>query len=128
MIFVWSHLGNSFFCYQCITNEDASILCHLPSSNCCCLHSCGLPNFVQDVINNCKELKCFTIEDITLRGISLKAAHIYNLQQSCAHLTYTNVPTNFMTSVSALGELVHVVMCVKSLTGEGITPLVKKLF
>ena len=114
------HLGNSFFCYQCFTNEDALILRHLSSS-------CGLPNVAQDVIDNCKELKCFTIKDFTLRAMrGLYITHIYNLQQYCVHSPCTNVHIDFMTSVSAHGGLVHVVMCVKSLTGKGVTPLVLK--
>ena len=44
-----------------------------------------------------------------------------NLQQLCIDLTQFDVSNEFMTSVSAHGGLVHVVMNVESLTAKGIT-------
>ena len=35
-----------------------------------------------------------------------------------------HIPDNFISSLSAHGGLVHVVLCVKSVTSEGVTVLV----
>ena len=85
------------------------------------------PTIVQDVISNCTELKVLYCIRLHL---SLNLAHNHNLQQlyidSPDHGSYiTDVPDHFMTSVSAHGGLVHVVMRVHSLTFKGISSLVR---
>ena len=52
-------------------------------------------------------------------------AHMQNLQQLYIEAFSTLIFNEFMTSVSAHGGLVHVVMDVESLTAEGITSLVR---
>jgi len=42
--------------------------------------------------------------------MSLSLAHNYNLQQLYMYLPHTDIPDNFMTSVSAHGGLTHVIM------------------
>ena len=66
-----------------------------------------------DIINNCKQLKCVRVSTFNL---SLNLAHNHNLQQIYIGALDTDVPDHFITSVSAHGGLVHVVMDVKSLT------------
>ena len=56
---------------------------------------------------------------------SLFILHNQNLQQSYIDSIYYTVPDDFMTLVSALSGLVHVVLCVKCVTIEGITSLVR---
>ena len=51
--------------------------------------------------------------------------NIYNLQQFCIDSVDIDVPNDFMISVSAHGGLVNVVVKVASLSGKGITFLVK---
>ena len=60
-----------------------------------------------------------------LYQLSLSVAHNHNLQQLYIEASRTVVPGKFMTSVSAHGGLVHVVMNTRSLTAEGITSLVR---
>ena len=115
-------------CGSCaITNEDALPLSHFPSLNYCSLRahkSYTVPTVVQDVINNCKELKCVSFNLDSVK-VSLNLVHNHNLQQLYIHSPRTDVPDDFMTSVSAHGGLVHVVISVWSLTVDGITFLVK---
>ena len=57
--------------------------------------------------------------------LSLSSTHNHNLQQLYIDSINTDVPDDFMTSVSAHGGLVHVVMFARSLTVEGVTSLVR---
>ena len=115
------------YCCETLTKEDILMLSYFPSLNYCYVKFYGrLPTIVQDIINNCKELRyvsfnCYHIS----KPLSLSSNHNHNLQQLCIDSTNTDVPDNFMTSVSAHGGLVHVVMFVKSLTVEGITSLLR---
>ena len=106
--------------------EDSVLLSYFPSLNCCYFeYFQDVPTFVQmDVINSCKEVKSITVH--CMRQISLNVpAHNRNLQQLFIYSTDTDIVDDFMTSVSAHGGLVHVVMLVGSLTAEGITSLVR---
>ena len=80
------------------------------------------PTITLDIVNNCKELKYVRIAAMS---VSLNLKHNHNLQQLCIQAPFDDVPDYFMTSVSAHGGLVHVVMDVRSLTAEGITSLVR---
>jgi len=115
-------------CSHCknISDEDVMISC-FPSLNYCyselhkkptCMH------IVQDLINNCVKLKYFSLLCSRFK-LSLNLAHNQNLQQLYISASHTEVPDEFMTSVSAYGGLVHVAMEIRSLTTEGITSLVK---
>ena len=74
------------------------------------------------MIKNCKKLTCVTIYG---GNVPLNSAHNHNLQQLYIDSTHTDVPDHFMTSVSAHGGLVHVVMIVEHLTFKGVTSLVQ---
>ena len=118
-------------CHDCCDcdnydTEESLMLSYFLSLNYCHLeYSEDLPTFVQlDVINNCKEVKYITVHCGYGRQLSLNvAAHNCNLQQLCINSPGTVIVDDFMTSVSAHGGLVHVVMVVEVLTGEGITSL-----
>ena len=107
-------------------NEGVSMLRYFLSLKYCYLTSSHtLPTVVQDVINNCNKLETFKIKIVAGNIILLKLAHIHNLQQFCIDSVDIDVPNDFMMSVSAHGGLVHVIMRVGSLSGEGIRFLVK---
>jgi len=111
-------------CSDCCSNdEDILMLSYFPSLQYCHIQYYGLPNIVKDVIMNCKKLRCAYFKTDTLLLNTMICNH--NLQQLCIDSPYTDVPDDFMTSVSAHGGLVHVVMRVKSLTEKGVTFLVK---
>ena len=52
----------------------------------------------------------------------LSPLHAYNrnLESLCIQLSKADIDDTFMYSVSAHGQLVHVVLFVKSVTGEGV--------
>ena len=75
------------------------------------------------VINNGEELRCASFSHLDL--FLLNVTHIYNLQRLHICSPHTDVPDDFMTSVSAHGGLVHVVLSVRSLTIEDIKSLLR---
>ena len=108
------------------TIEDMLLLSNFLSLKYCNLSVfLELPTVVQDAINSCKELECVRFNCYFLNPVLDKLAHNCNLQQLYIGSPNTDVPDNFMTSVSAHGGLVHVVMRVASVTVEGITSLVR---
>jgi len=109
-----------------ITDEDITFLSYFPSLNyICSTDSPGLlPTIVNNVINNCKEIRCVFFHHVWL-SLSLSSTYNHNLQQFYIYSQDTDVPDNFLTSVSAHGRLVHVSMRVRSLSIEGITSLVR---
>ena len=84
-------------------------------------HCCGTA--LQEMIIGCNKLKCLYYFDRFGR-LSLSLVHNTNLQQLYINAGRTNIPENFMSSLSAHGGLVHVVLCVRSVTSEGITALI----
>jgi len=114
---------NDCFCKGSSASKDALMLSYFPSLKYCNLDYRKKPAMVQDVINNCKQLKCvrYSCSDKLL----LNLVDNHNLQQLYIDASLTDVPDEFMTSVSAHGGLVHVVMIVRSSSAEGITFLVR---
>ena len=108
------------YCYGC-GKSDTLMLSYFTS-----LHYCHLTSTTAtlslDIMNDCKELKCVRV---TAFNLSLNVAQNHNLQQLYIKALFTDVPDHFMTSVSAHGGLVHVVMDVQSLTTECIISLVR---
>ena len=87
-----------------------------------------MPTIVEDIINNCKELRCvrFTLCSSSSNDqASLKSVHNHNLQQLYIDSPFIDVPDDFMASISSHGGLVHVVMCVRYFTTEGVTSLLR---
>ena len=115
--------GSGLCDYDC-EKLDTLMLSHFKSLRYCYLrkYTAHSPTIVQDMVNNCKELKCVRI---VVDDLSLDLVQNYNLQQLCIQSIDTDVPDDFMTSVSAHGGLVHVFLDVWSLTAEGITSLVR---
>jgi len=74
-----------------------------------------------DILKYCGELKYVTVRALNLRLI---LAHNSKLQEIYIQALVTDVPDDFMTTVSAHGGLVHVAMEVRSLTADGIKFLV----
>jgi len=111
--------------HRCFLNKVTTMLSYFPLLHyCCVIPACRLPTIVQDVINSCKELTSAYFRQHNY-PLSLCATHHKNLQKLHIYSPHTDVPDDFITSVSAHGGLVHVVMEVKSLTVEGITSLVR---
>ena len=108
-------------CFRNSINEDTLILSYFPSLNYCNI-SHTKPAIIEGVINKCKELKWFRYSYAS--QTTLNFGDNPNLQEFCILALFSEASNKFLTSVSAHGGLVHVVMHVRSLTGEGITSLV----
>ena len=103
-------------------NERSVLIAHVPF-----LESCYMlriePIGMQSVFNACKKLKYLTC--LHASGEMLLTANCYNLQEPCFHsITQIDIPETFMTTVSAHGGLVHVLLDVNSVTSKGITSLI----
>ena len=89
--------------------------------------SCPLYVVLHHLVTYCKQLKYFILLHASRSPIipsQVTRSYCYNLQQlyiECGHLY---VSFDFMSSISAHGGLVHVVLSVNSMTCEGITVLV----
>lgn len=96
------------------------LLPHFPS-----LKYCRLINqnniCAEHIFTTCKNLRFFSYYG---RRFSLSSAH-NNLQQLCISSRHTDLNDNFMNTVSAHGGLIHVAFFVGSVTGHGITTLIK---
>ena len=79
------------------------------------------PTAVEDIVSSCKMLKYFInrSERFIPSGIHC------NLKQLAIHSRSVDIPETFMESVSAHSGLVHVVLEVKSVTGDGVSALVR---
>jgi len=114
-------------CEDCKLSDvkDSLLLSHFPSLKYCRLSN-RTSTSVQDIISNCKELKCFRIRNstCTLRRLSLSAAHNHNLQQLFIQ-SHINIPDSFISSISAHGGLVHVFLSVATVSIAGIKTLIR---
>lgn len=77
---------------------------------------------LRETIISCRTLQCLVYSNN--KCLSLFNAHNCNLEELCIESSKTNITDKFMSSVSAHGKLVHVVLCVKLVTGEGIATLI----
>ena len=113
------------FCGDCeycrsIGDQDLMSLSHFPSLQYCMLtHSPG----VDTVVNTCRNLKYFIC--FSDRELSLVSTHCHNLQQLYIGSERSDLVEVFMDTISAHGELIHVILSVNSITTEGITALIK---
>ncbi|XP_065885841.1 uncharacterized protein [Dysidea avara] len=111
----------SMFCGSCggLTRQDLLVPCQFPYLKYLKVNS----RPVQDIITNCKEIKCFRISGVFF---SDPAAFVCNnLQQLFIYSKMANILTNFMSSVSAHGGLVHVFLSVASVSAVGISVLIE---
>ena len=98
------------------------LLLHFPSLKYCRLIKQN-PTCGEHILTTCKNLRFFSYYG---RQFSPSSAH-NNLQQLCISSRHTDLNDNFMNTVSAHGGLIHVAFFVGSVTGRGITTLIKNL-
>jgi len=120
-----SSVPNCHKCWNVFTENSTSLFSYFPMLKHCVFnvdrHCCETA--VHDLITSCNKLKCLYYCDRFGR-LSLSVAYNSNLQQIYINAGRTDIPDNFMNSLSAHGGLVYVVLCVRSTTSEGITKLV----
>ena len=113
-----------FVCKSCLLDKSQIELSHFSSLQHCIVsinHHCRT-TALQDIIS-CKGLRCLHYSDNIDVELSLSVVHNPNLQQVQIESAFTNLPDVFLSTISAHGQLVHVVLYVKSVTEEGITAL-----
>ena len=111
-------------CMDCgdIDDERPFLLSHFPSLEWCRLSSIQ-PQSAQEVITTCQGLKFFRCNCIQYLTLSL--AHNSNLEQLCIGSEDTDLNITFLDTVSAHGELKHVLLSFNSVPSEGITILIE---
>jgi len=115
-------------CYECkcqcnVTEQNMlSVLSNFPSLTRCFVG--GIYYDVNVIINGCSMLKCFTHIGCSLIFPWQLPTQNCNLEQFCI-IADVLVPNLFMQSVSAHGALVHVILCIGILYGDGITALIQ---
>ena len=87
-------------------------------------YGCNHNTALQDILTNCKMLKYLTLKQdvIVLHTLVLS---ICNLQQLCVDSSVADLSDTFMKAISSHGGLVHVVLCVDSVTTNGAHVLVE---
>jgi len=114
-------------CYHCV-EQDVLLLGHFPLLTYCKL-TCMEFDFtfgVQHITYSCTKLRylSYTSRDcfapMSLQHINVQCL----LHQLFIESDLTDIPDMFMNAVSVHGELEHVVLCVRSVTREGITSLI----
>jgi len=109
-----------------LTDGSMSVLSYFPSFVHCVLDMSLHSHYIaglQDVLTSCKELKYLHYSH-DLLSQSLSALCSTNLQQLYINCYIAMISTAFMNSISAHGKLQHVVLCVKSVTSEGVCLLI----
>ena len=79
---------------------------------------------IRDVVSGCAQLKFFiySSDRFDFSGVPVLNC---NLEQVHFKMKLVDIPETFMESISAHGGLVHVVMEVQSVTGDGVTALIE---
>ena len=111
-------------CSICV---DYSLLNLFSSLNHCITYTCSGRHHtaLQDVVTSCKGLQYLHYTDNSAVGQSLSQIQHCQLRQLHLQSNHTYLPGMFMSTISAHGGLVHVVLCVRSVTIEGVTVLVR---
>ena len=122
------------FCVTC-NNLDRCLLMlsHFPSLTKCivdiCFHHSTTTKqdvlYLQDMLTSCKKLKYVNYSQDNWSEHLFLPIHNDNLEQLHICARHINLPTCFMSTTSAHGGLVHVMLRVKSVTSEGVTALVR---
>jgi len=108
-------------CLNCNKSKvDWSLLSNFPSLRYCRLHS-NDRSAVESIANACNELVCLYCYCIRLVLTSI--CHL-KLEQLFINSLFTAIPNSFLDSISAHGQLVHVIMDVYSVTAEGVVCLI----
>jgi len=106
------------FCDDCRHCSDPS-LSSFPSLIYCKVQS----SFAEDIINNCEKLQCFNVN--SSKSLSFSSLHNNgSLTQLCIRSHLTVLTHDIMKTLSSHGRLVHVVLCVFSVTCSGVITLI----
>jgi len=117
-------------CKSRFVGKNLSVLSHFPSL---IHHTMCLTNLIidhrstslQDILTSCKELKCLKWSDHNPQTWKLLPSICCSKLQQIFIQCSMKLSDEFMRAVSCHGGLVHVALCVRSVTSEGIAVLVR---
>ena len=124
------------YCSECttkLTDNGLFILSHFPSLIHCVFNNIvgsNYANLMRDILISCGQLKYLNYVEL-LGGMTRHLHNLdfdidnCNLQQLHFHSQLSDLPSIFMSSISANGGLVHVVLCAKTVTSEGVIVLIE---
>jgi len=114
-------------CFLCETpaNASAQVLSYFQSLAYFKLDDCEINFPVEEILSSRKELKLLRYCCMNIMSFAPIAVSSQELQQLCIETEYGRITETFMDTVSAHGELTHVILFVRSITAEGIDALVK---
>ena len=112
------------FCERCCDNKVSFLLSNFPSLVYCKMSQSGsVSNIFPNIISSCKKLKCFNVRYTKLLSLS-SLRNNNSLLQLCIMSNRTVLTDDFMKTLSVHGGLVHVVLCVFSVTYSGVITLI----
>ena len=111
-------------CPKCEDYDDkhSLLLSHFPSLTLCLLENMPFQSTttMHNTVTSCKELKYLKYSEHAIYLVPF----LGKLQQLLINCPSCDIPDKFMHMASVHGELVHVLLYVKSVTHEGITTLI----
>ena len=113
------------YCNCRTTRRDFELQCYFPSLQYFRLNLVQHPTCVQDILTMCKSLKCFSCHSNIGLQLSLSSPCLDNLQQLSIISQDTEVDDGFMDAVSSHGKLIHVFFKIHSMSGLGVTCVIK---
>jgi len=117
------HASISYYCGECDANRDKGwLVTSFPILEFCLIDDIHFL-VVQHIIESCKELKYFNCSSIV--GDELLPVDSCSLQQLDIDSDELELPDEFMSTISAHGGLVHVLLNVGTVSIEGITVLIE---
>ena len=113
------------YCNCRTIRRDYELQCYFPSLQYCRLNLVQHPTCVQDILTTCKSLNCFSCHSNIGLQLSLSSPCLDNLQQLSIVSQDAEVDDSFMDAVSFHGKLIHVFFKIHSMSGRGVTTLIK---
>ena len=111
-------------CRECDTRLiDDLLLSHFPSLIYCNLE-CNNSHVLHHIMTTCKKLKYLSYSNY-VDALPFPLSCVCQLQQLCIESRYSNVPDYFMNTISSHGGLEHVILCVESITVNGIYTIIR---
>ena len=114
------------YCSKCKRVWELSSLSHFSSLEHLCAENVKHLVVIKEILGGCKQLKHFICSSLS-SWFNPTCPLVINcsLEQLYIQCSSANVPDTFMESISTHGKLVHVIMEAGSVTGIGITTLIR---
>jgi len=118
-----SHRGDSCANCRSFVHGQSLLLASFPSLTHCLTADIHY-TAVQDIASSCTKLKYFRYNSYVTCDLSCALIQNCTLEQLCIASKDTGASDSFMDTISAHGELVHVILRIHSVTTKGVTDLI----